>query len=1585
YYLGDYHYIKTEILLKVSSQAWFLCGGSALHKSDIAISLKGQFYHDKNIEINWETVRGPKVPAVNYPNLKKSPIFNTSTSNINAKEKYIISLHADAFIELKGKIQINDSHFSASANHLLNVAGHIWQKASKDPNMLQLKAYEVRKDGKSIVGDSVKLESKTDLEQNFSMAGNNLKILVRSYKIKQGQLHFNSMQIECQDSITFEKGAIVVVNEAAALKGRRIWNKTASFQCGTLLQEADLYALNTGHIKAKVGYTIAPLVASFGRISADQYSVSAYASMISGFNSIGTFTDNSIISFSPGLFIQNKLRPPTYTGLALSLVNTGLTIAGLACPAILPITTIVKFSINTAVQAASTYQQVKNVKKYFNKNSKPSSANTVQMVTAISQCLMATSYAVNGAVMNANGLSLNTPTFDPPPVGALIQSSAANMLSMFSGYNNYSVININPGVIIGAGSANYSLFNMNAGGLLGLSSVNNSLYNLDAGFSATLGSNLNTGYAAYVAGNQYSLLGQNVYNYNKLTLDPVASLPYSNWSVVTDDLSIKRSAILVDSNVKASHIHEHHALTLHSSHLSGDQLALHHHEALHLDNSSLHLNRLTISEQSTATLQHSQANIGALTNSGDLLSLSSATNINQLNNQHHAQWVDSQASIHETKNSDHGILAVDGSAMNTGLIHNAPTADLALRSSQLEGKEIQNEGQLHIDDSFAHITTISNTGSMQADNALLHYQFLSSNPADLHFTQTKTYNSASGPSLSEIQTFLENTPRLFYDVSGIYYKADHDLTLNQRTINSLLPVSYIAPNLTAQGNWSTNTDLSFYTNSNLLIDHANIHSASNLTAIAGDTLTLTDASISASQDLSLSSHDALTSTHSSLHGQEISLHAQNGNIDLAATQINAQNYVEVVANHGNVNIEYTAQPIQGQYDSQYQWDPSIIVSGQGLNHHNIGIAIVAGQDITVKGSTLLAQGDNYINARGSTHFTPAYHQYIANVETKHSALGFSSRQVVTSDYQLLQSRLISLNGKNQIVGQDIESTATHFLSKNGTDLYADKEVKLFDVTASRETKTNHTSFWGASSSSKHEMMQESIPTIIANSNPGSTRIHAGESITSHGTFFNVVGSIDISSNNVELLAAKTTQTISMASHKIGVSAFNIPLIGSDHPITLPSTDPTYASLEMLLNSSDATETVVNSASTMASMVSSYADIQQAFNSQQFFTALSDRYGLLVLTEPNITLTWSQSSAKYSYQMASGAIHADQLSIHADEKITLETPTLISGDMHLIAKEANLVAPRLESVTHSSSTHLAISSDADGNLSGSFSKQKSDTYIETSAALPIQVGGTLHIETEKLNIHAQVEANNLSGCVSELNIFTPADTATSRSSSTSLSSRGHVNFESKSTNDSSYHNGSYIQIHQGLSQAFKADSINLQNAHMTGENTLANDIVHHQTLDPKHSKEHHGMVINTQDINKTFNYFKPAEQHINQDVMQILEVKSMNEAQSKINSAYCLSKDIYDPNINTTADCSFAAKDAYYDSHTGMKVRVYENAANHEAIIAFQGTKELRNLISSADIAKGSIPQDTQTAEFNAFMTGQIAAYQARGYEVTLTG
>ncbi|HVY53888.1 MAG TPA: hypothetical protein VHA13_05155, partial [Gammaproteobacteria bacterium] len=681
------------------------------------------------------------------------------------------------------------------------------------------------------------------------------------------------------------------------------------------------------------------------------------------------------------------------------------------------------------------------------------------------------------------------------------------------------------------------------------------------------------------------------------------------WSVVTDDLSIKRSAILVDSNVKASHIHEHHALTLHSSHLSGDQLTSQHHETLHLDNGSLHLNRLTISEQSTATLQHSQANIGALTNSGDLLSLSSTTNINQLNNQHQAQWVDSQASIHEIKNSDHGILAVDGSNITADLIHNAPTADLALRSSQLEAKEIKNDAELHIDDSFVHIATINNTGSMQADNALLHYQSLSSNPANLHFTQTKTYASASGPSLSEIQTFLENTPRLFYDVSGIYYKSDHDLTLNQRTINSLLPVSYIAPNLTAQGDWSTNTDLSFYTSSNLHVDHANIHSASNLTSVAGGTLTLTDASTSASQDLSLSSHDALTSTHSSLHGQKISLHAQNGNIDLAATQINAQNYVEVVANHGNVNIEYTAQPIQGKYDTLYHWDPSIIVSGQGLNHHNMGIAIVAGQDVAVKGSTLLAQGDNYINAQGSIHFTPAYHQYISNVETKHSALGFSSRQVVTSDYQLLQSRLISLNGKNQILGHNIESTATHFLSKNGTDLYAANEVKLFDITASRETKTDHTSFWGMSSSSKHETMQESIPTIIANSNPGSTRIHAGESITSHGTFFNVVGSMDLSSKNMELLAAKTTQTVSMASHKIGVSAFNIPLAGSDNPITLPSSDPTYASLEMLLNSSDATETAINGTSTIANIVSSYADVQQAFNSQQFFTALSDRYGL----------------------------------------------------------------------------------------------------------------------------------------------------------------------------------------------------------------------------------------------------------------------------------------------------------------------------------------------------------------------------------------
>ncbi|HVY53149.1 MAG TPA: hypothetical protein VHA13_01360, partial [Gammaproteobacteria bacterium] len=350
YYLALVHLINTEISLKIAENARFIFDGQAQHQSDIAISLRGQFLYSPEVTITLHQVTGPILDSSRYPNPDghNDLVFTTNNCKIAANKNAGVFLKSNAFIELQGETKIHNANFVASAKYLLDVAKPILQQASNNESYgVYLTSSHIDLHTTPIEAENLILESSNKITQSSNFKGKQLKVISGSYYASSvSSLHFNSMQIECQDSITFEKGAIIDVKEIAAIKGRGIWNKTNTFQCGTLLQEADLYALNTGHIKAKVGYTIAPLVASFGRISADQYSVSAYASMISGFNSIGTFTDNSIISFSPGLFIQNKLRPPTYTGLVLSLVNTGLTIAGLACPAILPITTIVKFSIN---------------------------------------------------------------------------------------------------------------------------------------------------------------------------------------------------------------------------------------------------------------------------------------------------------------------------------------------------------------------------------------------------------------------------------------------------------------------------------------------------------------------------------------------------------------------------------------------------------------------------------------------------------------------------------------------------------------------------------------------------------------------------------------------------------------------------------------------------------------------------------------------------------------------------------------------------------------------------------------------------------------------------------------------------------------------------------------------------------------------------------------------------------------------------------------------------------------------------------------------------------------------------------------
>lgn len=1605
YYLGHYHIIRTESLLKVANNACFLCNGPVQYCSGIGMNLDAQFIHSPAVEVTWEKVIGPKLDDSRYPKLNNyngSPIFIACGPGLFIKEQSDIFLQSNIFIEIAGDIQVNDANFTASAKYLLDVAASIWQKRFYHAQKIHLKSQDIKTGQASINGDHLIFESESKLILANKNEGNRLSVSAQDLWIKPtATVKFNMMDVSVKDRAEFEKGSIIDCSDTICIKAKRHRNKT-KVKSDKQVIEAEQYIFNEkgGEFDSNKLYLAAPWVLSTGRIKAEQCSTTALFSAISGFNQASTFNNNSVISFSPSLLVQTLLSPTLFS-LALAVINATLTMAEFACPfarpSVLLATKIAKFAINSAVQAYSGYQQIKNIKQsilaYRNSNS---TADLAKLVTAITQTAMVTAVATNSARMNNHSLTA-PPAIEPPPLMPMVQSVAAHLLSAFSGHNNYSLININPGVFLGFGSANYSLINIQAGAMWGFSAINNSFFNVDARYGATLGPSSSTGYSAIITGNHYAAFGQNVLNYQRITLDPWIPLPYRHMAIVTSQLSIKTAVTFQHSTISAQNLTEHHSLSLSFTQFKADQLRFSETQSLAAHHSHVNIENLGIKATSSVLIHHSSLAVHTLHNQGQLLIAASELEANQWVNHHEAQLINSTAQIKDLQN--YRLLAVDQSALTTQTIQNSDSANLSARSSSIQAGEVMNRGRVDIDDSYYRVARLSNAGFFNADNALLEISIVSNHSLhSFHLFSTRLYTSGAIPSFfdqqaifsrqaaeSEIKAFMSNVPVLYDDGNGLCYQSTKGLTFHDRHIASLLPITYRSPHMTVNGELTTNIDLALLTTEKLNFDRAEVNAQADIYFITS-TISVIDSIIKSKNYLWIEAYHSISLWRSYLRGYEISLRAHISDIDLKASRLQGENYLELVAEQGNSHIDCLSKPVQGPFDTVLEWQPSTLYSG-GLGHHGVGIAIFAGKEFRLAGSALLSQANNLVEAHGAVQGIPESHQYIRQVQKKSDWLEFHKREVVTRDYQVQRASIVSYGGKNILMSHEdkISFTATDLFSRYGNELYAKKPIMLLELMVSQDTHTYQSRFWGLTCQNDSEHHEASLPTIVANVDPGITRIHTGEDFYARGTVFKMRGEADFLARNVLIENPILQHTIKISTRGLSVSIYGAPLMGSEvaHKFSLPQ-DPTYAQASQLLASSNLAEALINSVAMSANGVNTAYDLTNAFETNQYLPAIAERYGIPVLTEPNATLALTSSKSTLNYQtLGSASLQADQLTISAGEKVDIGVQTEVTHNMNIAAKSASFFSPTLQTRTHSQNRQVTLASTADGLVNVSASQQTRSSHSQTVAITQIKVGNTFTVNIDnQFEVNAQVEVNELKGNVQRLSMSTGLNSFDSRSKNVTASTSGHVALTQEKSHKTFLSDRSYIKIRQGLKDGFKARQVELTDSSITDEAKLPAGTVTHRTQTTLNVHKQQGVMFDIKEMQKAIDHLTPQQVDNNPKWLAIMDAKTLADAKSKIETAWCLSQEVY--RSEPTA-CGFEAKETYLDSATDTKITMYASPKHRQAFISFRGTAGLKTLIIDRDIGLGKIPRSNLTESFNAFMKDQITFYQSLGYDIYLTG
>lgn len=555
-------------------------------------------------------------------------------------------------------------------------------------------------------------------------------------------------------------------------------------------------------------------------------------------------------------------------------------------------------------------------------------------------------------------------------------------------------------------------------------------------------------------------------------------------------------------------------------------------------------------------------------------------------------------------------------------------------------------------------------------------------------------------------------------------------------------------------------------------------------------------------------------------GSEVLLEAGQ-DIDNDAGFIAATQYLQAIAK-GSIYNRCQEQKYWGGYDTRTRFLPGQFVSGSGTEETNgVGMCIKAGNQVVNDASSFISQGDLYVEGQNGIISTPREYDFLAyHHESDSGFFGNKHKEVSIYDWDVQKATFGSSEGRVILNSPNgtINLTATDIISSGGADIYGKYGVGLYDIVVGRKEYVSKSSLWGLSSSETRRYDEYSVPTVVANYNPGVTRIHSDEgAINMRGTVVMAPGSVDIEGKEINISVSKLHHTIDYERDDFTFSALGFNLIGGKQTdfSDLFKPDSTYQSMGRLFNSNDALSMALNSWNLVADLVNTTSTLMYAMQGN-VFGALSSRY--LGGFSPSVRFGYDHEESHFSYEtMGEGGIYTDNLTLKAtdgDVNVT-GAQIVVSHDMDVSAKNFNLSGMALNTDFSSTNYSVGVSVMPGAHLAADASVGHSEMSAQNWGGQMTYVGGNLHVEVDNMNLDAtQLDVGSISGHVTnELTIKSEVDSSSFTSWSASASTTGAFS--------ASYAHGSSEAVSTGLSGIHSHESITDQgeNAFVIGKGEI----------------------------------------------------------------------------------------------------------------------------------------------------------------------
>lgn len=518
----------------------------------------------------------------------------------------------------------------------------------------------------------------------------------------------------------------------------------------------------------------------------------------------------------------------------------------------------------------------------------------------------------------------------------------------------------------------------------------------------------------------------------------------------------------------------------------------------------------------------------------------------------------------------------------------------------------------------------------------------------------------------------------------------------------------------------------------------------------------------------------------SLYGRQVYLEATQGNIENHGGVIRGTQYLQAIA-RGSIINQCSIKNQKGKHDIIKTFMPAVMAGGTGLDNENTGLYLSADGKVINNGSILSSEANNFIHAKQGLECIGQSHTYISHHKVKRKWYGSKKEKTETAT-TVQTADIIAKKGRNIIICDNggIHGVAAQFISRDGTQAFAEGDIKLYSLKYQDKSVTKKQELWGVHKSKKKEKHEQAVPTLIYDN--GITRLESahgniigrGVVALGNGAFQTIA-----SDGSVLFSADKLSHSSQQKSSGFSISSPALQQIDRllDSKDIFSNVDPMVGKVDTLLHSENATEWGANSWNTAVVGYNSYQMFSNAWNQDSMNQLLLQRSGINGMLTPAVNLTYGTSTQNSDWEtVGPGCIQRSSWDIEAANRVLLEGITVdIAGDMRVKAKTLDMHGHELHSSTSMRQQSATVGVGMTGVESASVSHAKSKTTSTQHANQQTKVGGNLHVEVEDWNLKsANVDAGTLTGNVSHvLHLQSQQDQSRTKSEQASLSTTGQV--------------------------------------------------------------------------------------------------------------------------------------------------------------------------------------------------------------------